>query len=147
MCKILAVELLEIPDEIHLGDNKTDFTVVTKIEFHPIDLEAKMEYCLHLFVYDIHGSLDAPLIIPNWDESTVRSITEDRKDVFLGKEMVMLRATDKNVTIKTEMVLKLGDFGKSSPIYARKLEVFATIAPVVGRASKWSKVFVTDIMR
>ena len=80
MAKILSVSLLSIPDVIVVNDNLNDFTVVTEIEFHDLDIQFNMEYCLHLFVYDIHGDADAPLIIPNWDESKVFPIIIDRKD-------------------------------------------------------------------
>jgi hypothetical protein len=147
MCKIISVDLLSVPKEIHVGDNNTDITVVTKIEFHPLDIQTKMEYCLHIFVYDVHGALDAPLVIPNWDESTLVPISTDRKDVFLGREVVLLSALEKKITIETPMALRLGKFGDHGALYSRKLEVFATVAPVIGRASKWSKSIETHIMR
>ena len=67
MAKILSVDLLKIPKFIHVGDDVNDLTVVTKIRFHPLDIKLEMEYCLHVFIYDIHGEVDAPLVIPNWD--------------------------------------------------------------------------------
>ena len=80
MAKILSVKLLSIPEVIIVNDNHNDFTVVVEVEFHNLDIQLKMEYCLHLFLYDIHGVVDAPLVLPNWDESKVLSISSDRQD-------------------------------------------------------------------
>lgn len=47
----------------------TDIIVHTKIEFHPLDISLQMEYQLFLFVYDINGEIDIPVIIGNWNET------------------------------------------------------------------------------
>lgn len=146
MAKIQSVSLLEIPEFINVGDNDNDITVVTKVVFHQIDLKLEMEYCLHLFVYSVHGDVDAPLVIPNWDESRVVPIVTDRKDTLLGEALEQFTATDMALTINTKMALKLGKLDINKTYYSRKLEVFATITPAVGRASKWSQPFTTQIM-
>lgn len=143
MAKIASVKLLKIPKYINVGDDINDITVVTKIQFHEFDLKLQIPYCLHLFVYDIHGDVDAPLMLPNWDESILMPVSTDRKDDFLGKEMVMMTAIDKETTIETPMALKLGQFNREMSRTSRKLEVFATIAPVISRASKYSEPFTT----
>ncbi len=51
MAKIISVELLEIPDKITVGLNNTDITVLTKIDFHEMDIKGNVEYCLHLLEY------------------------------------------------------------------------------------------------
>ena len=38
MAKILSVGLLSIPEVIIINDNHNDFTVVTEIEFHDLDI-------------------------------------------------------------------------------------------------------------
>jgi hypothetical protein len=63
----------------------------------------------------------------------------DRKDNFLGQEVVMLKAEQEEVMVKIPMALSLGRFKKNRSLISRKLKVFATIAPVVGRASKFSE--------
>jgi len=145
MAKILAVNLHSIPEVIHVGDNVSDITVETKIEFHDMDIQLNMDYCLHIFVYDIHGDIDAPVILPNWDESSIIGISMDRKDDFLGQAIIKLKAKDKETHIKTPIALKLGSLEKGTSYYSRKLEVFATVAPIVGRASKWSEPFVAKM--
>jgi len=145
MAKILSVDLLKIPKFIHVGDDVNDLTVVTKIRFHPLDIKLEMEYCLHVFIYDIHGEVDAPLVIPNWDSSTVMSLSMDRKDDFLGKKTVIMTAESKEKTIETPIALTLGNFNKQKSYTTRNLEVFATLTPVIGRASKWSKRFTSNI--
>lgn len=146
MAKIISVDLLSVPEVIDVSDNINDITVVTELQFHKQDIDLKMDYCLHLFVYDIHGEVDAPLVLPNWDESSVISVSLDRKDDFLGQASVIIKADKNEVTIKTPMALRLGKFSYSSSYIARKLEVFATVAPVVGRASKWSKPFSIQVL-
>ncbi len=141
MAKILKVELLSVPKVINVGDDINDITVVVKVQFHPLDIKLEMPYCLHLFVYDIHGVVDAPLVLPNWDESQVLPVSLDRKDDFLGKEVVMLIASEEETTIETPMALHLGRFNREMSYTSRKIEVFATMAPVVGRASKYSEPF------
>jgi hypothetical protein len=145
MAKIIAVELQKIPKYINVGDDVNDIIVLTKILFHDFDIKLEMPYCLHVFVYDIHGDVDAPLMLPNWDESILMPVTTDRKDDFLGKEVVMLTATNSEVSIETPMALKLGQFNREMSFTTRKLEVFATIAPVISRASKYSEPFTTTL--
>lgn len=145
MAKILSVELLNIPKYINFDDNNSDITVLTTIQFHELDIKFEMPYCLHLFVYDIHGDADAPLVIPNWDESIVVPIALDRKDDFLGKNAQIIKASEEQVIIETPMVLKLGRVNREYSPISRKFEVFATMAPSVGRASKYSKPFMSHI--
>ena len=64
MAKILSVKLLSIPEVIIVNDNENDFTVVVEVEFHNLDIQLQMEYCLHLFLYDVRGLVDAPLVLP-----------------------------------------------------------------------------------
>ncbi len=141
MAKILRVELKSLPTVINVGDDINDITVITKVQFHALDVKLEMPYCLHLFVYDVHGIVDAPLVLPNWDESEVVGVPFDRKDDFLGKEIVMLTATEVEVEIETSMALHLGVFNREMSYTSRKIEVFATMAPVVGRVSKYSEPF------
>ncbi|WP_452225541.1 hypothetical protein [Lacinutrix chionoecetis] len=145
MSKIISVALEFIPEIIIVNDNDNDFTVNVEIEFHPLDIQLKMEYCLHLFVYDIHGEVDAPLVLPNWDESEVLSISLDRKDEYLGFATKKLFAEKKEIMLSVPMRLKLGKLSHTSSHFSKKLKVFATIAPAVGRASKWSEPFESRI--
>lgn len=145
MSKILSVSLLSIPDVIVVNDNVNDLTVVVEIEFHDLDLSLEMEYYLHVFAYDIHGEIDAPLIIPNWDESKVLPISLDRKDEYLGVASKKILAVKKKETIQLPMQLKLGTITKLSSHFSKKLEVFATITPAIGIASKWSEPFESKI--
>lgn len=145
MAKILLVQLQQVPEYINAGDDINDIIVLIKIRFHPLDLQLNMPYCLHIFVYDIHGDVDAPLVLPNWDESNVLPLALDRKDDFLGKEVVMLTATKEETTVERAMALKLGDFNRTMSPTSRKLEVFVSMAPVIGRASKYSEPFTSKI--
>ena len=71
MAKISSVELINVPETIIVGDNINDITVKTTVEFHDIDLKLEMEYILYLYVYDIHGKIDIPVLVSNWDESAL----------------------------------------------------------------------------
>ena len=124
MAKILKVDLLAIPKVINVSDDVSDITVVTTVQFHALDIQ-----------------LEIPLVLPNWDESQVLALAMDRKDDFLGKEVVMLTATSEEITIKTPMALQLGQFNREMSYTSRKIKVFATMAPIVGRASKYSEPF------
>ena len=146
MAKILHVDLLSVPDVIHAGDNINDITVITKINFHPLDIKLEMEYCLHVFVFDIHGDVDPPLVLPNWDESKILSITLSRRDDYLGVSSKIIKATSVETEIEIPIAIKLGKLKKGTTYFSRKLEVFATIAPAVGRASKWSGPFEAEIV-
>ncbi|MCF7560645.1 hypothetical protein L3X39_08340 [Sabulilitoribacter multivorans] len=147
MAKIESVSLKSIPETINVGDEISDIIVVTKIKFHQLDFNLSMEYLLHLFVYDIHGSVDVPIIINNWDDSNVIGVKEDAKDDFLGKKTVTIHASDDIIkTFETPMTLKLGNLNGSHSYYKRKLEVLATITPAIGRASKWSEPFETNLV-
>lgn len=146
MAKIISVGMLSIPDIINVGDNVSDITVVTKIEMHEIDLKLQMEYCLHIFVYDIHGEMDTPLVIANWDESKVFPISNSRKDVFLGEKKELFMASEKNIEIHSPIALHLGKFNRQEHYVSRKIEAFATLSPAIGRASKWSEPFTAQIV-
>ena len=141
MAKILSVEVKSAPTVINVGDNISDIHVAVNVEFHQLDIKHEMEYCLHLFVYDIHGQVDPPMVLPNWDESKVITISLDRKDEFLGSKSQRVIADKKLVTMEAAIPLKLGRIAKGGSYFAKKLEVFATIAPAIGRASKWSDPF------
>ena len=107
-----------------------------------------MEYCVHLLVYDVHGDVDTPFVLPNWDESQVIPISMSSKDEFLGEDTVFVRANEENktVTIRTKLALKLGKVNTMINHTTRKLEAFATMAPAIGRSSRWSKPIVAQIM-
>ena len=147
MAKIMSVSLLSIPDVINVGDDISDITVQTKIEFHTLDMAMKMEYLLYVFVYDIHGSVDVPVIIGNWDDTNVFGVGDKWKDDFLGKKVITVNCNENQmVEVNTPIALHLGKLTKSSSHHSKKLEVFATLIPAIGRASKWSEPFEADII-
>lgn len=142
MAKILSVDMESVPEFINVGDDINDLTVLVNIEFHPLDILMKMEYQLCVFIYDIHGEVDVPVIIGNWDDSYILGVAQSSKDDFLGKKIVLITANEKgNSEIKIPIALKLGNLTKKSSSHSRKLEVFATMIPAVGRVSKWSEPF------
>lgn len=147
MAKILSVHLKSIPEVIVVNDNDNDFTVQIAIEFHHLDIALQMEYVLHVFVYDIHGNVDAPLVVPNWDESRVIPIPEGAfsSDELIGKSSKKLSASKKVETLEIPMRLKLGKLSERSSRTSKKFEVFATMTPAIGSASKWSKPFESRI--
>jgi hypothetical protein len=141
MAKIASVTLESVPKEIHVNDSLSDFTVLTDIEFHDLDIKIGMEYCLHIFVYDIHGSPDIPVIIANWDETSIVRIASERKDDFLGRNSIIVRAESKKMIVKSPMTLRLGNQTRASSSFLRKLNVFVSVVPAIERASKWSEPF------
>lgn len=146
MAKILKVELVSIPEVIKVFDNIDDITVETTIQFHKQDIDLKMDYCLHLFVFDIQGEEDAPLILPNWDESSIIPISLGLKDDYLGQAKIILTADKSKVVVKTPMALRLVKSEQKGAYFSGKFEVFATIAPIIGRASKWSESFESQVL-
>ena len=141
MAKIKTVSANMLSDIINAGDDLNDITVRVELEFHPADISLKMEYMLYFFVYDVHGSLDVPVIIANWDETDVHGISQKLKDDFLGKETQLVIADQEKKIVEKPMSLKLGSLTNHSSNIKRKIEVFATLIPSVGRASKWSEPF------
>ncbi|MGY5353183.1 hypothetical protein ACXGQW_11620 [Wenyingzhuangia sp. IMCC45533] len=129
-----------MPKEIVVGDNNTDVVVVTSFKMHDIDINLNMEYCLHLFIYDVRGKIDPSIIVSNWDESYSVSIETamDAKDDYLGTASVIFKADRKEITIKTPIALKLGSLGKGTTYFTRKLDVFAMATPAIGRISRRS---------
>ncbi|GGG48960.1 hypothetical protein [Bizionia arctica] len=61
--KIRDVGILNVLDGRDVAGN--DIPVITKIQFHDLDIQNNMEYCLHLFVYNVYGIVNPPLIITN----------------------------------------------------------------------------------
>jgi hypothetical protein len=145
MAKIESVTVVNIPEIINVGDDENDITVKIMIKFHPLDIESRMEYMLYIFVYDIHGDVDLPLIIGNWDDTNVYGISNSNHDDLLGKMSLHIQAKDPGILITQPMTLKLGGLTKNSSYYSKKLEVFATLIPAINRASKWSKPFESKI--
>lgn len=149
MAKIESVKLQDIPDEIIIGDDINDINVEVTIKFHPLDISLNMEYLLHLYVYDIKGTLDVPVIIANWDDTKVFTINQEgRNDDFLGTKSISIKAKEEELTtINVAMALKLGSLKANHRTYLkRKLEVYATIIPAIGTASKWSLPFETKVI-
>jgi len=146
MAKINSVFLESIPEIINVGDDISDIIINVQIEFHKLDISLKMEYLLYLFVYDVHGKVDIPVIIGNWDESNVLGISLDRKDHLLGKKMLNIKANKTTIKMQTPIALKLGEIKKGASNSSRELEVFATLIPAIGRASKWSEPFETNLV-
>ncbi|SHJ11586.1 hypothetical protein [Aquimarina spongiae] len=151
MAKIKQVTIDRIPEYVEVDDQKVNNIIVnTEIEFHPLDVIGNMEYILHLFVFDIHGTKDVPVLLSNWDDSKMLRIECDkRKDDFLCKETILLRSEEvqkKNTTIKTPMALKLGKLQDNTSVYSRQFKVFATIIPAIDRASKWSESFESQLV-
>ena len=151
MAKIKQVVLDRIPEYIEVDKDKVNTIIVhTTVEFHPLDSAGNMEYMLHLFVYDIHGMNDVPVLISNWDDTTVLRVAKnDRKDDFLCKESVLLRSSEINqkiTTIKTPMDIKLGKLEENTSVYSRKFEVFATLIPAIDRVSKFSESFESQLV-
>ncbi|PIE49624.1 MAG: hypothetical protein CSA39_01640 [Flavobacteriales bacterium] len=147
MAKIVNVNLVSVPEVIFVNDDDNDFTVNVDIAFHALDISLQMEYVLHVFVYDIHDEVDAPLVVPNWDESHVLPIsTSHGRDEYLGKSSTKIVALKKEKSVQVPMSLKLGKLSDRSSRTSKKLEVFATLTPVIGRASKWSAPFESQIV-
>lgn len=146
MAKIISVTLDSIPDEIIVSDSLSDITVITKIEFHPLDVQLGMEYSLHLFVYDINGKIDIPIIVNNWDQTGVLGVSIDHKDDFLGTTQKFIKAEERVLEITCDLSLRLGKLGISTSYYGRDLNVFATIVPAIARASKWGVPFTSNIV-
>ncbi|WP_378175460.1 hypothetical protein [Aquimarina sp. SS2-1] len=151
MAKIKQVTLDRIPEYVVVDNAKTNSIIVnTDIEFHPIDISGNMEYLLHIFVYDIHGVQDVPVLIANWDDTKVSRVVRDgREDDFLCKANRLIRCNEvneKEVTIKIPMTVHLGKLQGNSSVYTRQFKVFATLIPAVYRASKWSETFESQLV-
>ncbi|GAA4106806.1 hypothetical protein GCM10022393_01440 [Aquimarina addita] len=150
MAKIEKVCLQEIPEQIYVDDKTTNtITVIADISFHSLDIKLEMEYQLYLFVYDVHGSSDIPVLISNWDESKVhRVVSEQQSDDFLCKKRILissLHQKDNKMTVVKSMTLNLGKITKNTSVYEKKFEVFATLIPAIDRASSRSEVFISKL--
>lgn len=146
MAKIKDVSLVNVPEKIIVGDDQSDLTVLVDIEFHDIDLKLEMEYMLYILVYDVHGKIDIPILLTNWDESAIFPLAiEDRTDDFLGTYKTKLIAKEKSLIFKKDITLKLGVLGNRSSHYTKKLDTLAFLVPAISRASKWSDAYSTNI--
>lgn len=145
MAKIKSVKLDSIPEFINVGDNISDILVNITIEFHKLDVSLQMEYVLTLFIYDINGKMDIPVIIENWDETHVYGVSQDRRDQLLGKVSQIVTSGSELLKLSTPMALKLGALNDKSSHFSRKLEVLASLTPAIGCASKWSSPFESNL--
>lgn len=141
MAKILRVSPSKIPEIIEVGKDASIILVMVEIEFHPLDLRLNMEYLLYLYAYDIRGKEDVPIILNNWDESTISSIPQETADDVLGKVCTHVVATSNIEKIHAELKLKLGVLNNNKYYENRYLKIFAELVPALGVASKWSEAF------
>lgn len=147
MAKIKSITLESIPEVIFIGDNDISIEIVVEIDFHHLDVEHKMEYMLHLYLFDIRGRMDAPIFIPNWDDCVVIPLLKkhDIRDYFLAKESKSVNAGKDSITLPIEMVLHSGNIKRRSPITSSNPAAFATLVPAISVASKWSKSFEVQV--
>ena len=146
MAKIESVTIINKPDIINVSDDISDLTISVSIKFHPIDIVNKMEYLLHIFVYDVHGKMDVPVIIGNWDDTDVYGVSQGGKDDFLGKTTIPVNSNVPEIIVEESMALKLGNLTRHSSYHTKKIDVFTTLIPAIGRASKWSDPFECQII-
>ena len=146
MAKIESVSIINKPDIINVSDDISDLTIRVSIKFHPIDIVNKMEYLLYIFVYDVHGKIDVPVIIGNWDDTDIYGVSQGGKDDFLGKAIIPINSSSPEIKVEKSMALKLGNLTRYSSYHTKKIEVFATLIPAIGRASKWSEPFECQIV-
>ena len=146
MAKITKILINQNANNTH----RNEISVLTVIDFHDIDISLNMEYILHLFVYDVNGNKDIPVIISNWDDTKIIEVSKNnKKDDFLGKKHLLIKTENlekKSLDIVTNVGLNIGAVTPQSPLSKRTLEVFATLIPAVDRVSKWSENFKINLM-
>ncbi len=143
MAKIREIILGHIPSGVTINDSAATTAVIsTEIEFHPIDLRLKMEYILHLFIYDVNDQHDIPLLSTNWDELNVSKFSKgDFKDDFITKRSVHIKEDQLNdlvLHLETPIQIIPGKMQKNTSLYARQFQVFGTLVPAIHQASAWS---------
>ncbi|GGW27474.1 hypothetical protein [Arenibacter certesii] len=141
MAQINSVEIKNVPEYIDVGDNESDIDVEVKITFHKIDIKLEMAYILDVIIYDIHGPLDVPVVMANWKDTKVIPITQGRKDKYMGFAKLELTVSKEIEILILPVTLKLGKLTENDSHILRRLDVFATLTPAVGRCSKWSAEF------
>ena len=139
MAKLTSIELGDLPDSINVGNELTEVSIKVLIDFHKIDLQLEMEYMLFLFVYDVNGDIDIPVIIGNWDQTSIYGISDDRHDHLMGTIKLPVNATEKSLNLNTTIKLSLGKISDGDSYYSKKVEVFGSLMPAIGRVSSWSK--------
>lgn len=146
MAKIKKIEVNTTTE----SGNNNEVSVLTKIMFHELDIKFQMEYILHLFVYDVNGNNDIPILISNWDDTKIiQGSKNDKKDSFLGKKHLLIKTENlnkKTLSLSTTIVLRLGKVTNHTTIHKRNLEVFATLIPAIDSVSKWSKSFEINLI-
>ena len=146
MAKLTSIKLGELPDFINVGNDLTEVSIEVTIDFHKIDLQLEMEYMLFLFVYDVNGKIDIPVIIGNWDKTSIYGISDDRHDHLMGTIKLPIKATKSNLVLNTSLELSLGKISDGDSYFSKQIEVFGTLMPAIGRVSNWSKPKEVDIV-
>lgn len=145
MAKILKVIPGKTPDKIVVGSEPVVVRVHTEIEFHPLDLQLKMEYMLLLYAYDVRGRSDVQVLLNNWDESSISAIPQETEDDVLGKASSRIVAENKTLSLSLDLKLKMGLLDKDKYYERRNLRIFAELIPAIGQASKWSNILEIDL--
>lgn len=146
MAQINNIEITEQFTEIEIGDKVFSLTVEVDIEFHQLDINLNMEYCLHTMIMEIHGQQDIPIILSNWKKSSVLSINEDnRKDVILANQIIDIKAQKKQLSLTIPFKVKLGSYNNHS-VYNKKLEAYAVLIPAISYCSMHSNPKSVDLL-
>ena len=147
MAKILKVEIVTVPETVIADDNETDLEVSIEIEFHKLDIVLGMEYMLYAYLFDVHGSIDVPILLTNWDESKILTVNqENRNDDILGISKLKIHSKNDKKKFVLPMSIRLGKFKTHGYHLSRRLQVFASIIPAIDKCSKRSKSFETNII-
>lgn len=138
MAQINSVEVKNVPEYIHVGDKESEITVAVAVTFHKIDMELEMEYILDVVIFDIHGPMDIPVILANWEDTKVLPVSLGRKDQYLGAAKKHILASTESELFEIPVNLQLGKLTRTDSYIRRRLDAFATLTPAIGRSSKWS---------
>ncbi|MEE9362857.1 MAG: hypothetical protein V3U92_09705 [Cellulophaga sp.] len=146
MTEIKSVKLFTIQENVHESEDSMDVQVQVVVKFHLLDIQMKMHYRMHLFIFNMHGRVEAPVFCPNWDQGTIYLDSKVANKNMLGHFVYPVKALKSSVIIEENMTIELNENFASKSFSPKYTKAFASLIPVTAYASKWSNEYHFDVL-
>ena len=139
MAKIEYIKLLYEKTDLNEVGKSVEIMITTKLKFHPLDIQYKMAYHLHLFVVNAWADLESTTVLANWDEAVLYN-NRIEKNETLNQLSVDVRAEEKEVNIK-----EISTFVNLARKPNIAIKVLGKLVPVFSESTKFSNNYIFNI--
>ncbi|MCW5517700.1 hypothetical protein [Muriicola sp. Z0-33] len=139
MAKIEYIKLLYEKSDLNEAGNPVEILINARLKFHPLDIQYKMAYHLHLFVVNAWADLESTVVLTNWDEAVLYH-NRIEKNETLNQLSIDVNAEQKEVNIEEISTFVNLD---SKPNIA--IKVLGKLVPVFSESTKFSNNYIFNI--